>query len=95
MHCTVYRSTLRDYTYLYLARSHDFEDLPDDLRDRFGPAEPVMELDLAKTTHLARVDIDAVRRALADAGHYLQLPPRHPLEEEIQAALEGRPFKPD
>jgi uncharacterized protein YcgL (UPF0745 family) len=34
-----------------------------------------MDLDLAKRDHLAKEDINVVRRHIADPGYYLQLPP--------------------
>lgn len=91
MRCTVYRSPLREYTYLYLADGREWDDLPEDLRARFGAPEEVMSLDLRATTRLARVDIEAVRAALEREGHYLQFPPGHSLEDEIETGLTGRP----
>jgi uncharacterized protein YcgL (UPF0745 family) len=83
MRCSVYRSATREFTYLYLADTLTFDDLPDALRSRFGEPEAIMRLDLESTPKLANADVDAVRSALDDQGFYLQLPPEVPVEEEI------------
>ena len=46
MKCTVFRSSLKDFTYIYLHAGHDFDDLPDTLREVFGQPEFVMNLEL-------------------------------------------------
>ena len=75
MKCTVFRSASREFTYLYLAEGREWDDLPDSLRELFGEAETVMEIDLDERSSLAQEDIDVVRTHLADPGYHLQLPP--------------------
>ena len=87
MHCIVYRSTLREYTYLYLAEGRDWEELPEDLQRMFGAPVEVLTLDLDAASRLARADIESVRQRLRETGYFLQLPPRHRLEDEIEAGL--------
>lgn len=91
MHCTVYRSGKKEYTYLYLAEGQAWDDLPEDLRRMFGEPVEVMDLDLDATSRLARADIGAVRRHLEEVGYYVQLPPGHSIEDEIGARLWGQP----
>ena len=84
MRCTVYRSDRKEFTYLYLADSVRFEDLPDSLVSLFGEPAPVMRLDLEERDRLAHADIATVRRSLRDEGFYLQLPPEESVEDEIE-----------
>lgn len=81
--CHVYRSEKKAETYLYVAEGVDFEDLPEELRERFGLPVPVMPLLLEKSRKLARVDVEKVIASLEEHGFYLQLPPKLPVEEEI------------
>lgn len=81
--CHVYRSEKKAETYLYVAEGVDFEDLPEELRERFGLPVPVMPLLLEKSRKLARVDVEKVMASLEEHGFYLQLPPKLPVEEEI------------
>ena len=76
MQCTVLRSSLRDYTYLYLRDDQKFEDLPNTLRGLFGAPEVVMELELDENRSLAQEDVRQVLTNLAGQGYHLQLPPR-------------------
>ena len=81
--CKVYRSDRKPETYLYLASGKVFTDLPEELQTHFGEPAFVMNLLLEPGRELARVDVESVRKALADEGYYLQLPPKLPIEEEI------------
>jgi len=76
MLCTVLRSSLRDYTYLYLREDLPFEELPATLRGLFGAPEVVMELELHEQRSLAQEDVRQVMANLADQGYHLQLPPK-------------------
>lgn len=81
--CCIYRSDRKAETYLYLAETHEFDDLPDELRRRFGAPAFVMRLEIEAGTRLARADAAEVLRALERDGYYLQLPPKLSVEEEI------------
>lgn len=74
MLCFVYRSTRRDQTYVYLAKRDDFDSLPDDLSERLGPLQLVLEVDLDPQRRLAKEDARAVLTSLRDRGWHLQLP---------------------
>ena len=76
LHCWVYGSNRKDEMYLYLARKEGFEDLPAELRQRFGQPRLVMELDLNPCRSLAREDVNRVLDNLRQRGFHLQLPPR-------------------
>ncbi len=75
MFCSIYRSTLRDQTYLYIEKKDDFSRLPETLLNTFGKPHFVMILNLDERDHLASADIDQVRQQLKQSGYYLQLPP--------------------
>ena len=76
MKCTVFRSSLKDFTYIYLLAGHDFDDLPDSLRDVFGQPEVVMDLELTPERKLAYADVRQVMENLSEQGYHLQLPPK-------------------
>lgn len=75
MKCAVFRSSLKDFTYIYLAERKTFDDLPVPLQKTFGEPEFVMDLELAPDRKLAYEDVDLVRRDLVEQGYHLQLPP--------------------
>ena len=76
MKCTVFRSSLKDFTYVYLRQGMDFDELPVELRNVFGEPGIVMDLDLTPDRKLAYEDIDQVRHNLAEQGYHLQMPPQ-------------------
>jgi uncharacterized protein YcgL (UPF0745 family) len=75
MKCEIWKSTRREFTYVYLASGQAFEDLPGELKAAFGEPEFVMDLELAPERQLANEDTIEVRKNLADVGYHLQLPP--------------------
>lgn len=76
MKCTVFRSSLKEFTYIYLAEGTTFDDLPASLQKAFGEPDFVMELDLAPERKLAYEDTHTVLRNLAGTGFHLQMPPQ-------------------
>ncbi|WP_446725233.1 YcgL domain-containing protein [Mixta calida] len=71
----IYRSPLRDQTYLYVEKKDDFSRVPQELLRGFGKPQLAMVLPLERTKKLANADIEKVKQALQDQGYYLQLPP--------------------
>jgi len=76
MKCTVFRSSLKAFTYIYLAEDSKIDDLPPSLTEIFGEPDFVMDLDLTPERKLAYADIDLVMKNLADEGYHLQMPPQ-------------------
>lgn len=76
MKCTVVRSSLKDFTYIYLLAGNDYEDLPVSLRKVFGEPEFVMNLELSPERKLAYEDVNRVMRNLKEQGFHLQMPPQ-------------------
>jgi hypothetical protein len=76
MKCSVVRSSMKDFTYIYLLAGHDFDDLPVALRKVFGEPEFVMDLDLTPDRKLAYEDVNRVLQNLSEQGYHLQMPPQ-------------------
>ena len=87
MNCTIYRSSSRAYTYLYLAEGKELEDLPDFLLEKFGPAEVCLELNLNQRQKLAQADLNTVKNQLLSKGYYLQLPPEQDIDELLNRSF--------
>ena len=75
MKCTVIRSSLKDFTYIYLSEETQFEDLPNSLQQVFGEPEFVMTLELTPDRKLAYEDAEKVIQNLHEKGFHLQMPP--------------------
>lgn len=75
MNCSVFRSSRKDYTYLYLAEGCSLQDLPDSLIGTFGTPEFVIDLELSPERKLASEDVLEVIENLREQGFHLQLPP--------------------
>ena len=85
--CKVFRSEKKSETYLYLAETLSFDDLPEELRYQFGEATFVLRLELSADRKLARVDVVKVLESLGESGYYLQFPPKLPIEDAITRHL--------
>ncbi|MFT4928554.1 MAG: hypothetical protein ACI8WB_004673 [Phenylobacterium sp.] len=75
MLCTIYRSSNKADTYLYIEKRDDFSSVPKALLETFGRPELVMTINLGGKQKLALADIDKVKTQLQSNGFYLQLPP--------------------
>jgi len=73
--CTIYRSSKKSETYLYIEKKDDFSRVPDELRKLLGTLNLVMTLDLDGRSHLAQAELAKVKSELDENGFYLQLPP--------------------
>ena len=87
MKCSVWRSSHKEQTFLYLAEKQVFEELPTDLLKVFGTPEFVLDLELSTERKLASEDVNVVMRNLSDQGFHLQLPIQLSVEEIIQRSL--------
>ena len=75
MNCTVFRSGLKAYTYVFLRDGMAWEDLPVALQKVFGEPVFVMKLKLTPERKLANEDVEQVIMNLSAHGYHLQLPP--------------------
>jgi len=89
MKCSVIRSPLKDFTYIYLLAGKDYDDLPEALKKVFGEPEFVMDLDLTPDRALAQEDINQVMKNLAEQGYHLQMPPQEDGTGLLQLVVPG------
>ncbi|ARF50498.1 MULTISPECIES: YcgL domain-containing protein [Pantoea] len=87
MFCVIYRSPVRDQTYLYVEKKDDFSRVPDALLKGFGKPQLAMVINLAQRDKLANADINKVKQGLSEQGYYLQIPP--PIESLLKTHLEA------
>lgn len=73
--CSIYRSSKKDEMYLYVDKRKGLEVVPEALTQQFGTPIHVLDMLLRPERTLARVDMAKVRKALAEQGWFLQLPP--------------------
>lgn len=73
--CTVYKSSKKADTYLYVEKKGEFDKVPEQLKTLLGKLTLVMTLDLDKRTNLGTAELAKVKQELTDNGFYLQLPP--------------------
>jgi len=71
---SVYKSTKKTDTYLYIEKRDDFSPVPKQLMETFGRAKFVMMVPLQKRD-LAIADKEKVMAKIREQGFYLQLPP--------------------
>ncbi|GAA0472358.1 MULTISPECIES: YcgL domain-containing protein [Tatumella] len=88
MFCAIYRSALRDQTYLYIEKKDDFSRVPQELLKGFGKPVLAMVISLASREKLGSADINKVKQELQDKGYYLQVPP--PPEDLLKMHLENK-----
>ena len=71
---SVFRSSKKSDTYIYLRRGHKWDELPDSLRAIFG--NPVHSMDLIMTPgrKLARATGEQILNAIAEKDFFLQMP---------------------
>ncbi|AFP31098.1 MULTISPECIES: YcgL domain-containing protein [Marinobacter] len=80
---SVFRSSKKPDTYLYVRRGHLWDDLPEALRTLFGKPVHAMDLVLTPERKLARTSAEQVLAGIADKGFFLQMP-----EEQDMAIVE-------
>ena len=73
--CAIYKSTKKEFTYIYLCQKDKFDDIPELLSKTLGELEFIMQLDLFPEKKLAQANAVDVIKQLTDQGFYLQLPP--------------------
>jgi uncharacterized protein YcgL (UPF0745 family) len=74
MLCSIYKSSKKEGTYLYIPKKDDFSQVPDALMQMFGKPSFVMVIKM-DGRKLAQVNIDKVRESLNTDGFFLQVPP--------------------
>ncbi len=82
---SVFRSSKKSDTYIFVRRDHDWEELPESLRNIFGQPVHAMDLVLTPDRKLARTTGQQVLEALEEKGFHLQMP-----EEQDDCVIEFR-----
>ena len=75
MLCAIYKSALKEQTYLFVKTRDDFSSVPELLMLTFGTPTLVTLINLATKEKLAFADLVKVKTNLNEQGYYLQLPP--------------------
>lgn len=75
MLCQVFKSSRRQETYLYVAKSDGLERVPAALLADFGEPQQVLMVMLDGQRRLARADAGKVLLEIESRGYYLQMPP--------------------
>lgn len=75
MLCAVYKSASSSFTYLFIKKRDDFNDVPDALLKTFGVKQLVSVLNITADTKFAIGDAKKIIDELTTTGYYLQLPP--------------------
>ncbi|QFS86955.1 MULTISPECIES: YcgL domain-containing protein [unclassified Marinobacter] len=71
---SVFRSSKKSDTYIYVRRGQNWGDLPEALRSIFGQPVHAMDLLLSPDKKLARTTGKEVLEALAEKDFFLQMP---------------------
>ncbi|MGM0774936.1 MAG: YcgL domain-containing protein [Pseudomonadota bacterium] len=71
---SVFRSSKKVDTYIYVRRGQIWDDLPDSLREIFGSPVHAMDLIMTPERKLARTSGRQVLDAIADKDFFLQMP---------------------
>ncbi len=88
MLCTIYKSSRKAQTYLFVNKRDDFSSVPEALMKTFGTPNLVTIINLDTKDKLAMADLDKVKSSLNEQGFYLQLPPpQEDLLKEHKAAM--------
>ena len=88
MLCTIYKSTRKAQTYLFVNKRDDFSSVPEALMKTFGTPNLVTIINLDTKDKLAMADLEKVKTNLNEQGFYLQLPPpQEDLLKEHKAAM--------
>ncbi|MFB9884836.1 YcgL domain-containing protein [Balneatrix alpica] len=90
--CSIFKSSRKDETYLYVSKPEKLSRVPEALLEQFGKPVHVMDMLLKPDRQLARAKGEDVINRIMQQGFYLQLPP--PREEYMldlyKAPTEGR-----
>lgn len=71
---SVFRSSLKSDTYIYVRRGQKWEELPESLRGIFGAPVHAMDLVMTPDRKLARTTGEQVLSAIAEKDFFLQMP---------------------
>ncbi len=74
MQCYIYRSSIKDGLYVYLAEEDGVDKLPPPVKKQLGVPEFAMTLDLSADRKLGQENVETVLENLEKQGFHLQMP---------------------
>jgi len=74
MQCYIYRSSIKEGLYVYLADEEGLEKLPDPVKKQLGTPELAMQIELTPTRKLGQEDATEVIQNLEAQGFHIQMP---------------------
>lgn len=83
MQCYIYRSSIKEGLYVYLADEDGLNTLPEPVLKQLGTPEYTMTLDLHPDRKLGQEDAVAVLKNLASSGFHVQMP--RDIEHQLQS----------
>ncbi len=89
MLCFIYRCSLKQDMYIYLAEEDVFDNVPKEIFNSLGIVEFSMELELTSRTKLARENIETVLNNLKEHGFHLQLAGNESVEAIMRRIAEN------
>ncbi|WLD59533.1 YcgL domain-containing protein [Salinispirillum sp. LH 10-3-1] len=88
---SIYKSSKRDETYVYVLRKDALTRVPEELLELFGKPIKVTDMLLTPERKLARAKAETVLLALDEQGFYLQMPPpKEPYLLDLYRDTSGR-----
>ena len=88
MQVTIYRSSVKDGLYVYLASTQGLASLPAPVMKQLGAPEKAMEIELDKNRKLSNADASEVLEAIENQGFYVQMP--HDIEAVLARVADTR-----
>ena len=74
MQCYIYRSSIKEGLYVYLADEEGLEKLPEPVLKQLGTPEFAMQIDITPTRSLGQEDAKEVMQNLETQGFHIQMP---------------------
>lgn len=87
---TVYKSSRKDETYVFLPVDTAVSELPDELTTVLGKPEQVMTLKLTPERKMARGTAAEIMKSIDEQGFHLQLPEKQHINENPLAYMNDR-----
>lgn len=88
--CSVYRSSKRDETYVFIPKATPLSDLPKEVLKMLGQAEMVMTLNLTPNKKMARGKADEIIKSIDTQGFHLQMQENPQLNKNPLAFINER-----
>ena len=87
MQCYIYRSSVKDGLYVYLAEENGLESLPKPVLKQLGAPEFAMSIDLTPERALGQEHTPTVLENLTKQGFHVQMP--RDIESQLKAVAEN------